>query len=217
MTVLASLTLLEKHIPEDREDRRLLRNAAARRPQRRGADSGTAGLFPSPRAEAPISGYRRPRERYGNAAQVRAGTRHGASLPFSAALPLAWVDPNRLELALLNAALTARETMPNGGRLVISACEDGEAASSPLAPGRSGSHQDRRHRAVHEGRRSDRGHHRGDRGAASRHPAFRPEGRRCWSESGPQRHLARTASSARSREDAPSYDRYRGCSHGSGF
>jgi signal transduction histidine kinase len=35
----------------------------------------------------------------------------------------AWVDPNQLELAILNLALNARDAMPTGGRLQIS-CEN---------------------------------------------------------------------------------------------
>jgi signal transduction histidine kinase/CheY-like chemotaxis protein len=50
----------------------------------------------------------------------------------------AWVDPNQLELAILNLALNARDAMPAGGRLQIS-CENHRAdagdAPADLAPG----------------------------------------------------------------------------------
>jgi signal transduction histidine kinase len=50
----------------------------------------------------------------------------------------AWVDPNQLELAILNLALNARDAMPGGGRLRIS-CESRRAepgiAPSDLATG----------------------------------------------------------------------------------
>src|SRR6202040_1869696 len=47
--------------------------------------------------------------------------------------PLAWVDPNQLELAILNLALNARDAMSNGGRLQI-ACQNRRAGAGD-APG----------------------------------------------------------------------------------
>src|SRR5215469_14642704 len=56
----------------------------------------------------------------------------------TADLQPAWVDPNQLELAILNLALNARDAMPSGGRLQI-ACENrrSEAGNVPegLPPG----------------------------------------------------------------------------------
>jgi len=53
-------------------------------------------------------------------------------------LPPAWVDPNQLELAILNLALNARDAMPVGGTLRIAA-ENGraEAGVSPPDPASS--------------------------------------------------------------------------------
>jgi signal transduction histidine kinase len=53
-------------------------------------------------------------------------------------LRLAWVDPNQLELAILNLALNARDAMPDGGRLQVT-CENRRAdpgnAAEDLAAG----------------------------------------------------------------------------------
>ncbi|MDR2307888.1 MAG: response regulator [Paucimonas sp.] len=53
------------------------------------------------------------------------------------ALPRVMVDPNQLQLALLNLVVNARDAMPENGRLSISAGRDGEGPQRPvgLAPG----------------------------------------------------------------------------------
>jgi signal transduction histidine kinase len=51
-------------------------------------------------------------------------------------LPLIRVDPNQLELAILNLALNARDAMPDGGQLTISAQRETVSSGSPsLTPG----------------------------------------------------------------------------------
>jgi signal transduction histidine kinase len=47
-------------------------------------------------------------------------------------LPPAWVDPNQLELAILNLALNARDAMPDGGILRVDlACTQAHGGGSP--------------------------------------------------------------------------------------
>jgi signal transduction histidine kinase len=54
---------------------------------------------------------------------------------FPDALPCVEVDPNQLELALLNLATNARDAMSNGGVLTISAREELVVSSNGIAPG----------------------------------------------------------------------------------
>jgi signal transduction histidine kinase len=46
-------------------------------------------------------------------------------------LPPAWVDPNQLELAILNLALNARDAMPDGGVLHVDARSEAHSGGSP--------------------------------------------------------------------------------------
>jgi CheY-like chemotaxis protein len=64
--------------------------------------------------------------------QIRIETRLDAPLPYARA------DSNQLEMAILNLAVNARDAMPNGGILTLSASPETVAAGSAagLAPGR---------------------------------------------------------------------------------
>jgi signal transduction histidine kinase len=56
-------------------------------------------------------------------------------MSFDPDLALISVDPNQLELAILNLALNARDAMPEGGRLRISAQRAGATSLPSLSPG----------------------------------------------------------------------------------
>ena len=56
-------------------------------------------------------------------------------MSFDPDLALISVDPNQLELAILNLALNARDAMPDGGRLSISAQRAGATSLPSLNPG----------------------------------------------------------------------------------
>jgi signal transduction histidine kinase len=138
MAVLGNLTLLQKRLPEDPESRHLLHNAV--QGGRRGASLAQRLLAFSRRQELQpvsvdigelVSGMRQLLAR-------ALGFGIDLKYEFPSTLPPVLVDANQIELALLNVALNARDAMPGGGRLIISASEETQysgAADSPLPPG----------------------------------------------------------------------------------
>jgi CheY-like chemotaxis protein len=135
MTVLASLTLLEKHLSEEPENRRLLRNAT--RGARRGSALTRGLLAYSRRRERKLQSVDIGELVNGLEKLLKCALGPGIQLTCRVprALPPAWVDANRLEFALLDAALNARDAMPCGGRLLISASMESKDAGA-LSPSR---------------------------------------------------------------------------------
>jgi signal transduction histidine kinase len=138
MAVLGSLSLLEKRLPEDPRSHRLLQNAmlgaqrGAALTQRLLAFSRRQELKPEAvDVPALVSGMKELLERaLGHDVQLRTA--------FQGGLPAALVDANQLELALLNVALNARDAMPDGGTLTISAATIGRTDEAPDALLKSG-------------------------------------------------------------------------------
>jgi len=64
------------------------------------------------------------------------GTGVRVDLRFQEALPPVHADPAQLELAVMNLAVNARDAMPNGGRIVISAMSETSGQPEGLTPGR---------------------------------------------------------------------------------
>jgi signal transduction histidine kinase len=138
MAVLGSLSLLEKRLPDDPRSRRLLQNAVqgaqrgAALTQRLLAFSRRQELKPTA-VDVPhlVGGMRELLERaLGPAVELH--------MQFQSELPPALVDSNQLELALLNVALNARDAMPAGGQLKISATrysQGVDATDATLHPG----------------------------------------------------------------------------------
>jgi len=134
MAVMGSLSLLEKRLPDDERSHRLLQNAVqgaqrgAALTQRLLAFSRRQELKPeSIDVQQLVSGMRELLERaLGHSVEL--------STNFDAALPAALVDANQLELALLNVALNARDAMPNGGKVTITAHAYSQPANEPAVP-----------------------------------------------------------------------------------
>jgi signal transduction histidine kinase len=137
MSVLGSLTLLQKRLPEDTECRRLLHNAV--QGGQRGATLTRRLLAFSRRQELKPESVDIGELVSGMEDLLTRALGFGIELEcqFPITLPPVLVDANQLEMALLNVALNAREAMPSGGRLTISAKEsnDADVAGGALPPG----------------------------------------------------------------------------------
>ena len=138
MAVLGSLTLLQKRLPEDPESRRLLHNAV--QGGQRGATLARRLLAFSRRQELKPESVDIGELVCGMEDLLTRALGFDIALEcqFPITLPPVIVDANQLEVALLNVALNARDAMPGGGRLLISALEDAVgsgAADFSLPPG----------------------------------------------------------------------------------
>ncbi len=138
MSVLGSLTLLQRRRPEDAQCRRLLHNAV--QGAERGASLARRLLAFSRRQELRPESVDIGELVSGMAELLTRALGFGIELAcqFPSALPPVLVDANQLELALLSVALNARDAMPGGGRLLISASEEtlgSAAAEVSLPPG----------------------------------------------------------------------------------
>ena len=122
--VLGSLEMLRKRLPDDPKSIALLENAA------QGAQRGTTL---TKRMLAFARNYELKQEVIGIPELVRGMTdllqrSVGASFNIETRFPLALkpveVDANQLELALLNLTLNARDAMPDGGDIILTAREE---------------------------------------------------------------------------------------------
>jgi signal transduction histidine kinase/ActR/RegA family two-component response regulator len=139
MAVLGSLALLEKRLgADDQHSRRLLQNAV--QGAQRGAALTQRLLAFSRRQELKPESVDVVHLVSGMEELLKRALGHGIDLTlnFPSGLPPLLADANQLELALLNLALNARDAMPAGGRLMISATAETRAQGGPdsrLAPG----------------------------------------------------------------------------------
>src|SRR5712675_1153938 len=139
MAVLGSLALLEKRLgAEDQHCRRLLQNAV--QGAQRGAALTQRLLAFSRRQELKPESVDVAHLVSGMEELLKRALGHGIELTlnFPSGLPPLLADANQLELALLNLALNARDAMPAGGRLMVSAAAESKThggADSRLAPG----------------------------------------------------------------------------------
>jgi signal transduction histidine kinase len=124
MAVLGNLSLLKKRMPDSPAVTRLIDGAI--RGAERGATLTKRMLAFARRQELRPEAVDLPALVDGMAEMLRRslGPTIRIDIAMDASLPLIRVDPNQLELALLNLALNARDAMPNGGQLLIQAHRD---------------------------------------------------------------------------------------------
>ena len=135
MAVMSSLELLEKRLPDDPKARRLLANAVegaqrgASLTQRMLAFARRQVLDPKPvMIPTLVRGMT-------DLLQRSLGPLVNIETRFPVTLRPVVVDGNQLELALLNLLVNARDAMPGGGTVTISAHEDVAVEGSILPPG----------------------------------------------------------------------------------
>src|SRR5438874_4404783 len=137
MAVLGNLELLRKLVPDDPKAKRLIDGAI--QGAERGATLTKRMLAFARRQELKPETVDVPTlvESMVEMLQRSLGPGIEIATDFAADMPPTRVDPNQLELALLNLALNARDAMPLGGQLAISAQRELIAAGEVpgLAPG----------------------------------------------------------------------------------
>jgi signal transduction histidine kinase len=124
MAVLGNLEILSKYIPDNPKLRRLIDGAI--QAAERGATLTKRMLAFARRQQLQPATVNVPKlvESMVDMLSRSLGPTIEITIEFESDVPATRVDPNQLELALLNLALNARDAMPNGGGLTISARRD---------------------------------------------------------------------------------------------
>jgi signal transduction histidine kinase len=136
MAILGNLDLLTQKLPSDSAVKRLVDGAI--RSAERGAALTKRLLAFARRQELRPEAVDAPRLIKGMAEMLQRslGPAIEINMEFAPGLVMLRVDPNQLELALLNLALNGRDAMPQGGRLTIAARrETVEMGRQDLRPG----------------------------------------------------------------------------------
>ena len=135
MAVLGSLELVRKRLPDDGRTRSLLENAV---------EGARRGVSLTKRMLAFARRQELKQERIDVAELVRGMAELmqrslGPGIEIETRFPLAALpviaDANQLEMALLNLAVNARDAMPEGGQIIISAREESILSANGLRPG----------------------------------------------------------------------------------
>ena len=137
MVILSSMELLRRRLPDDDKAVSFLDNAT--HAAKRGASLTQRMLSFARRQDLDQKAVNLPELVIGmtDLLQRSLGPAISVETRFPLGLPNIQADPNQLESALLNLAVNARDAMPSGGPLVISAREENLPAghSTKLSPG----------------------------------------------------------------------------------
>jgi PAS domain S-box-containing protein len=136
MAVLSNLDLLRKHLPDDPRTQRLIDGAL--QGAQRGAALTQRLLAFARRQDLKIAPTNLVELIRGMADLIErsVGTQIELRLELAPRLPLAVVDANQIELAVLNLVVNARDAMAEGGVLTITLDEAKPPAEEHLPPGR---------------------------------------------------------------------------------
>jgi signal transduction histidine kinase/CheY-like chemotaxis protein len=135
MAILGNLELLRKHIPQDPRSARLI--AGAMQGAERGATLTQRLLAFARRQDLRVE----PKSLIDlvrgmtDLLERSVGSRIELEIDLPSKLPLALVDANQIELALLNLVVNARDAMPDGGTLKIRVDQAEAAAGVEIAAG----------------------------------------------------------------------------------
>jgi PAS domain S-box-containing protein len=135
MAVLGSLELARKRIPPDSEALRWLNNATEG--AQRGVTLTQRLLAFARRQELEFKPTDVPKliEGMSDLLQRSLGSLVSLEIGFPSQLPAASTDPAQLETAILNLVVNARDAMPEGGKISISASHVRHPGTSPVAAG----------------------------------------------------------------------------------
>jgi PAS domain S-box-containing protein len=135
MAVLSNLDLLKKYLPEDPRTSRLIDGAV--QGAKRGAALTQRLLAFARRQSLKVDPADVGQLAEGMRNLLERSVGQGVELEFRIAknLPMAMVDTNQIELALLNLVVNARDAMPDGGKVVIEVDAAKSAAKDDLKAG----------------------------------------------------------------------------------
>ena len=136
MAVLGSLELLRKRLPDDPKTLRLVDNAMHAAQRGAGLTQRMLAFARRQELNPVVLDVAKLVHDMTDLLHSSIGATAQIEMVFARGLNKVLADSNQLELAILNLAVNARDAMPKGGKIVITAREENVAGAANLAPGR---------------------------------------------------------------------------------